>query len=155
MNRLTRLALRVLVALALVTGASSRPLAAQNPPAQAVAPLARAVRVALGHANLDEARRVMQASRESASKKAVAAALIAIYEGKDDEARRVLEPLATGAGADDDAVLELGLLEWRHGRKEAATALLDRVMQGQADLDTDAFMRIARAAAAIGDVTRG
>jgi tetratricopeptide (TPR) repeat protein len=50
-------------------------------------------------------------------------------------------------------VLELGLLEWRHGRKEVATALLDRVMQGQADLDTDAFMRIARAAAAIGDVT--
>jgi hypothetical protein len=86
MNRLTRLALRVLVALALVTGASSRPLAAQNPPAEAAAPapLARAVRVALGHANLDEARRVVQASRESAAKKAVAAALIAIYEGKDD-----------------------------------------------------------------------
>jgi tetratricopeptide (TPR) repeat protein len=130
---------------------------AQKPPAQQQAdtpavPLARAVRFALGHGSVDEARRVIQASKESANKKAVGSALVAIYEGKDDEARRLLTPLTQATGADDDALVELGLIEARHGKQAEADALLQRVISSQADLDTDGFLRLARAADATGDV---
>lgn len=116
-------------------------------------PIVRSVRTALGHGNADEARRLVQQARDTAQKKAVATALIAIYEGKDDEAKRALDPLAAGDAADDDAMLELGLLELRHGRKDAGTALLNRVMQSGKDPDTDGFLLMARAAAAQDDVT--
>lgn len=155
MTRMTRLALRGLLALGLMlSGASAARLAAQasSTPAAAV-PLTRAVRIALGHANVEAARRVIQQSREAAPKKTVATALVNIYEGKDDEARRVLAPLSIGDAADDDAVLELGLLELRHGRKDVATELLTRVTQASKDMDTDGFLLMARAAAAMGDVT--
>lgn len=154
MTRLTRVCIRGALALVLVAGAIDLRLLAQAAPAQPPAPLARAVRAALGHGNLDEARRLVQASREPAAKKAVAGALVAIYEGKDDEARRALLPLSTGDAADDDAVLELGLLELRHGRKDAGTELLDKVLQSSKDMDTDGFLLMARAAAAQKDVTQ-
>jgi tetratricopeptide (TPR) repeat protein len=115
-------------------------------------PLARAVRLALGHGSVDDARRAIQQSRESVGKKAIGTALVAIYEGKDDEARAALVPLTQGTAADDDAVVELGLLERRHGRVEASDALLQRVIGSQADLDSDGFLRLARAADALGDV---
>lgn len=155
MTRMTRLVLRGVLALGLLAGAGGEGVSAQNAPPQTVVsvPLARAVRIALGRGNLDEARRVLQVSRESAPKKAVASALIAIYEGKDDDAKRALMPLSIGGAADDDAVLELGLLELRHGRKDAATELLTRVTQSSKDMDTDGFLLMARAAAAMGDVT--
>lgn len=121
-------------------------------PQPAPAPLARAVRFALGHASVDEARRVITQSREAANKKTVATALVAIYEGKDDEARRALTPLTQAEGADDDALVELGLLEMRHGRQTEANALLERVVNSQNDLDTDGFLRLARAAEATGDL---
>ncbi|TAK17039.1 MAG: hypothetical protein EPO35_04085 [Acidobacteria bacterium] len=128
---------------------------AQSPAPQTAAapvPLARAVRFALGHGNADEARRLVQQSRETANKKAVATALIAIYEGKDDDARRALTPLTVGETSDDDALVELGLIEIRHGRKDEGEALLQRVISSQSDLDTDGFLRLARAADATGDV---
>ncbi len=144
------------LALLLVVPAGNRVLA-QNAPAQAPAsaamPLARTVRTALGHGNVEEARRLVQQTRETGPKKIVATALIAIYEGKDDEARAALWPLATGDGADDDAVLEVGLIELRHGRKDSATELLTRIVQSSRDVDTDGFLLQARAAAAMGDVT--
>lgn len=145
-----------ILALLGAAGTGGAHLVAQNPSTQAApAPTSavRAVRVALGHANVDEARRAVQASRESAARKAIATALIAIYEGKDDEARAALTPLASGDNADDDAVLELGLLEQRHGRKDAATELLTRAAQISRDLDTDGFLIMARASAALGEVT--
>jgi len=154
---MTRVVLRGILALGLVAGMSGARVMAQNPPARPPAaapmPLARAVRVALGHGNVDEARRIVQQSRDAAPKKTVATALIAIYEGKDDEAKRALAPLATGDAADDDAVLELGLIERRHGRKDVATELLTRVTQSSKDMDTDGFLLMARAASAMGDVT--
>lgn len=161
MTRMTRAVLRGLLAgSVLATTSGGTLLAQQRPPAQAVPapvaasmPLARAVRTALGHGSVDEARRLIVASREAAGKKAVATALVAIYEGKDDEAKRALEPLITGDAADTDALIELGLLELRHGRKEPATELLARVAQATNDPDTDAFLLMARAAAAVQDVT--
>lgn len=116
------------------------------------APLARAVRFALGHGSVDEARRLIQVSKDNANKKAVATALVAIYEGKDDDARRALTPLTQGAATDDDALVELGLIEWRHGKQAEADVLLQRVIASQSDLDTDGFLRLARAADATGDV---
>jgi tetratricopeptide (TPR) repeat protein len=61
-------------------------------------------------------------------------------------------PLALAEGADDDAVLELGLIEMRHGRHAEGKALLERVISSQSDLDTDGFLRLARAAEATGDL---
>ena len=108
--------------------------------------LARAVRFALGHGSADEARRLIQQSRENASKKAIATALVAIYEGKDDDARRALTPLVQGDAADDDALIELGLIEVRHGKQAEGNVWLQRVIASQSDLDTDGFLRLARAA---------
>jgi Tfp pilus assembly protein PilF len=116
--------------------------------AQAPVPLARAVRTALGHGNLDEAKRLVQQSRDAGPRKTVAGALVAIYEGKLDEARAALAPLAT----DDDAVLELGLLELGRGRTAEGEALLRRIIDSQSDLDTDGFLRLARAADALGEI---
>lgn len=127
------------------------PAQAQRP-AESAAPLARAVRFAIGHGNVDEARRLVQQSRESAGKKTVGTALIAIYEGKDEEAERLLAPLAQGDPADDDAVIELGLIASRRGRTDESAKLLQRIVDSQADLDTDGFLRLARAAIATGDV---
>ncbi len=136
--------------------AVASPLAqAQTPAAQTPAPpvpLARAVRFALGHGSVDEARRLVQQSREAATKKTIAAAIIAIYEGKDDDARRALTPLVQRDAADDDALIELGLIEVRHGKQDAGDMLLQRVIASQTDLDTDGFLRLARAAEATGDV---
>jgi len=153
MTPMTRVALRGLLALGLLAELSGGRVLAQSAPVQTPVPLARAVRTALGHGNVDEARRVVQQSREGAPKKAVAAALIAIYEGKDDEVKRALAPLTLGDVADDDAVLELGLIELRHGRQDPATELLTRVTQSSKEMDTDGFLLMARAAAAMGDVT--
>ena len=159
MTRMTGWALRGLLTITALAAAGSGQVSAQGgrgqgaAPAAPSAPLARLVRSALGHGNLDEARRVVQQSREAAGKKSIATALIAIYEGKDDDAKRALGPLAAGDSADDDAVLELGLLELRHGRKDAGTALLNRVVQSSKDMDTDGFLLMARASAAMADVT--
>lgn len=135
----------------LVAGVAILGQAQSAAPAPA-APLVRAVRFAIGHGTVDEARRLITQSREAVSKKAIATALVSIYEGKDDEARRALTPLVHGETADDDALVELGLLEVRHGRQAEGAALLQRVIASQNDLDTDGFLRLARAAEAIGDV---
>jgi tetratricopeptide (TPR) repeat protein len=148
MRRIIRFASFGILSLGLAAG-----LAAQAQPQPAPAPLARSVRLQLGRANVDEARRQIQASRESAAKKAIATALVAIYEGKDEDARKLLEPLSQGDAADDDAVLELGLIEMRRGRKDAGGKLLSKIIDLQSDRDTDGFMLVARAATAMGDVT--
>lgn len=159
MTRMTSWALRGLLTALALAAAGSGQISAQGSaaqgaaPAAAPSPIARSVRAALAHGNTDEARRLVQASRDAAAKKTVATALINIYEGKDDDAKRALDPLAAGDSADDDAVLELGLLELRHGRKDTGTALLNRVTQSSKDMDTDGFLLMARASAALGDVT--
>ena len=146
-----------ILALLGAAGTGGAHLWAGAPQAQAAPPAAAsvvsAVRTALGRGNPDDAKRAVQASRDSAARKSVASALIAIYEGKDDDAKRTLTPLVSGESADDDAMLELGLLELRHGRKDAATDLLTRATQSSKDLDTDGFLLMARASAATGDVT--
>ncbi len=146
-KRITLAGLGVIVAgVAILAQAQSA--APQPPPA----PLVRAVRFALGHGSADEARRLIQQSRANANKKAIATAVVAIYEGKDEDARRALTPLTHGESADDDALVELGLIEMRHGRHDEGNTLLQRVISSQADLDTDGFLRLARAAEATGDI---
>ena len=81
-------ALSLLVAGSVLLAQAQKPPAAAAPQTDAPpVPLARAVRFALGHGNADEARRLIQVSKDNAAKKAVATSLVAIYEGKDEDAR--------------------------------------------------------------------
>jgi len=75
MTRMTRLVLRGILAFGVLAGMDGARLSAQNAPARPAAsapvPVARGVRIALGHGNVDEARRVVQQSRDAATKKAL------------------------------------------------------------------------------------
>src|SRR5690606_31634939 len=81
----------------------------------------------------------------------VAAALVDLFEGKHVEARARLEPLAE-AGASADALLELGLLDLRMGRRTDGRRWLDRLLQQRADMTPQNTFRMARAAHALGDI---
>jgi tetratricopeptide (TPR) repeat protein len=110
-----------------------------------------AVRTQLAHGALEDARKLTLRPDAPARGKAVGAALVAMYEGKDDDARRLLQPLV-GVDDRDDAALELALLDTRHGRTDDAKPVLDRLMQVTGDMSTDDYFRLARAARAAGEV---
>jgi tetratricopeptide (TPR) repeat protein len=111
--------------------------------------LAQQVRVALGHSKLDDARRLAAGGTGrgggSAGSREFALALIDVYEGKDDAAKARLEPLASANGQ-SDAALELGLLERRHGRRDAARRWLDPIVNNRTFAGEDDYFRLARAA---------
>ena len=107
-------------------------------------PLVQQVRTALGHANLAEARRLVGSAAGAASHD-LAAALVAVYEGKDDDARTLLTPLAR-ANALGDAAVELGLLELRHGRRTEGMELLNPAASLRNFADPEDYYRLARAA---------
>jgi tetratricopeptide (TPR) repeat protein len=149
---LSRWAAALGAAVVALTGAS---IAAQNgaAPAQPTSPDAviRSVRVAIAHGAVDDARKLGDKPGTPARAKAVAAALVAIYEGKDDVARGLLKPLV-GESDRDDATLELGLLEMRHGRVDEGQPLLQRMMQVTGDMATEDYFRLARAADGAGEM---
>ena len=104
------------------------------------------VRVAIGHGNVAEARRLADAIPAGAGRD-LGSALIDIFEGKDEAARPKLEPLAN-VNRVGDAALELGLLELRHGQRSQGAARLDPIVSNRAFAGPDDYFRLARAARA-------
>ena len=74
------------------------------------------VRVALGHGQVAEARKLATAIPTAAGRD-LGSALVDIFEGKDDDARTRLEPLAR-VNTVGEAALELGLIELRTGQRD-------------------------------------
>lgn len=107
----------------------------------------RQVRVALGHGQVAEARR-LAAAIPGAAGRDLASALVDIFEGKDEDARPKLEPLAR-VNIVGDAALELGLLEIRHGQREEGMKRLDPIAAVRTFAGPDDYYRLARAARAI------
>jgi predicted Zn-dependent protease len=134
------LAASVALAVASVSAQTGRPNTPQTDT------LVRQVRTALGHANLAEARRLASDASARPESRDLASALVSIYEGKDDEARTLLTPLAR-ANALGDAAVELGLLELRHGRRDEGRQVLNSIASQRTSLSTEDYYRLARAAA--------
>lgn len=105
------------------------------------------VRVAIGHGQIAEARR-LAAAIPGAAGRDMASALVDVFEGKDDEARVKLEPLARVNPA-GDAALELGLLELRHGQRDQAWQRLNAIASVRTFAGPDDYYRLARAARGI------
>jgi tetratricopeptide (TPR) repeat protein len=138
-----------LLVLALVAAVTT-PGAQVQEPAPTAETLVRHVRQALGRGHLDRARTMVRTVTAPAETSAIASSLVDIFEGKTAEARARLTPLAQ-AGA-PDALLELGLLDVRDGRRTSGRALLARLQSQTFDLTGENLLRLARAAAALGDV---
>jgi tetratricopeptide (TPR) repeat protein len=107
----------------------------------------QAVRVALGHGQVAEARK-LSAAPPTAAGRDMASALIDVFEGKDEDARTKLAPLAS-VNRYGDAALELGLLDMRHGQRDAGRRLLDPIAAVRTFAGPDDYFRLARAARAI------
>jgi tetratricopeptide (TPR) repeat protein len=109
------------------------------------------VRRALGHGSVTEARRLAETVQGPTGARALAGIYIDLFEGKDEDARTKLTPLAT-ADPTGDAAVELGLLHLRHGRRDEGRQILNRISdfyynrytQGQVLNDND-YYRLARA----------
>jgi tetratricopeptide (TPR) repeat protein len=144
----TRRAGSLLMAWALATAVlagqatGGRPAAPQTEAAQI-----QQVRVALGHGQLAEARRLAGAIPGAAGRD-LGTALVDVFEGKDDDARPKLEPLAR-VNIVGDAALELGLLEIRHGQRDQGWKRLDPIAAVRTFAGPDDYFRLARAARAI------
>lgn len=125
-------------------------VSAQQPaPGRGAAPqsdtLVRQVRTALGHANLTEAQRLVTGATAPKNSVDLAAALVDIYQGKDDHARELLTPIAQ-ANPLGDAAVELGLLEIRRGQRDEGKRRLDRIASNRNLAAPDDYFRLARAA---------
>src|SRR5436190_17359286 len=125
---------------------NARPTAAPAQPATEAAQVQR-VRLALGHGQVEEARRLADAIAGSAGKN-LGSALVDIFEGKDEDARTKLEPLALVNKAGDAAV-ELGLLEFRHGQRSQSYQRLNAIASIRTFTTPDDYFRLARAARGI------
>ena len=117
----------LLIPIALLCLASAPIAAPWSQAAQEEAPtadtLVRHVRRALGRGALDRARTLATATTAPPEVKAVSLALIELYEGKDAQARTRLTPIVE-AGDMGDALLELGLLDMRQGKRDDGRARL-------------------------------
>jgi Flp pilus assembly protein TadD len=122
----------------------------QKPPASGPDPIVQQVRTALGHGSAADARRAIETSKSPANATQLAAALIDIFEGKDDEARTKLLALVN-ARAGVDASLELGLLEMRHGRRSEGQQLLGPIVANRTFNGPEDYFRLARAAIPVGE----
>ena len=108
------------------------------------------VRRELGRGQVARARALLSTVTAPADVTAVATALIELFEGKDADARARLTPLVE-AGGGSDALLELGLLDIRQGKREGGRARLGALLQQTYDMTPENSLRMARAAWAIGD----
>ena len=140
-----------LATLAAQGGAKPTPVPTQTPGrgagAASEAAQIQAVRLAIGRGQLDEARKLAQAPPTAAGRD-MATALIDIFEGKDEDARGKLTPLAQ-VNPFGDAALELGLLELRHGQRAQGKRRLDPIAAVRTFSGPDDYFRLARAARGI------
>lgn len=143
-----RVPTRTISTLLLVAGVAVG-LAAQAGPGRGSSESAiiRQVRVALGHGQVEEARRIAGTAPTAAGKD-LGSALVDLFEGRDAEARAKLEPLArvTPTG---EAALELGLLELRTGQRDQGERRLDAIASVRSFAGPDDYYRLARAAVGI------
>lgn len=145
------LLLTAMVCLSLVSAPSATPWG-QSADAPATAEtLVAHVRQALGRGAVARARVLATSTDAPADVRDVAVALVDLFEGKTTEARTRLEPLAE-SGASADALLELGLLDLRVGRRAAGRQLLGRLLQQRSDMTPQNTFRMARAAHALADI---
>ena len=110
------------------------------------AALAEQVRVALGRGQVTEARQLVESAPATPDGE-LARALVHIFEGRDDAARKTLEPLAK-ANPLGDAAVELGLLDIRHGRRDEGWKTLEPIVSNRNFAGEDDYFRLARAARA-------
>ena len=134
-----------IVAVALLFGSAPGPGAQGS--RTATDPLVLQVRVALGRGQVAEARQLAENAPGSAAAKDLARAMVDIYQGRDDSARKLLEPLVK-ANALGDAAVEFGLLEIRHGRRDEGWKILDPIVSNRTFNGPDDYFRLARAARA-------
>jgi len=108
------------------------------------------VRTALAHGSAAEAQRLVDTSREPATAKEFAAALVEIAQGKDDQASGRLAKLAAPAPI-GDAALELSLVDMRHGRRVEARQRFAAIENAKVLRTTGDYVRIAKAGEMLGD----
>lgn len=111
---------------------------------------ARQVRTALAHGDLTGARAIAQRGTDTDPARAVALALVDMFEGRDAEAYARLLPVANRQPLGDAAV-ELGLLELRTGRNDDGFRRLDRIASNRQLNTPDDYFRLARAAVGINE----
>jgi cellulose synthase operon protein C len=141
----------LLIAIALLCMASAPGAAPwQQEEAPTAETLVRHVRRALGRGALERARTLAATVTAPPEVKATSLALIELYEGKDAQARTRLAPIVD-AGEMGDALLELGLLDMRQGKRDEGKARLGKLMQQAYDMTPESTFRMARAAQALGD----
>jgi len=114
---------------------------------QSEAAAVQQVRVALGRGQVALARRQAEAIAGAAARD-LATSLVDIFEGRDDQARLKLEPLAR-VNITGDAALELGLIELRHGERAQAMQRLNPLASVRTFQGPDDYLRLARAAIGI------
>ena len=134
--------------LCLVSATGAAPWQQEEPPTAET--LVRHVRRALGRGQLERARTLASATTAPPEVKATSLALIDLYEGKDAQARTRLTPIAD-AGEMGDALLELGLLDMRQGKRDDGKARLSKLMQQAYDMTPESTFRMGKAARALGD----
>jgi len=144
------LLLTAMVCLSLVSAPSATPWGQSADPPVTADTLVAHVRQALGRGAVDRARTLVGTTEAPADVRDVAVALVDLFEGKATDARARLEPLAD-IGA-PDALLELGLLDLREGRRAEGRRLLDRLLQQRSDMTPQNTFRMARAAHALADI---
>jgi tetratricopeptide (TPR) repeat protein len=108
------------------------------------------VRAALAHGSASEATRLVETSREAASAKEFATALVEIYQGKDETAGPRLTKLAAEAPI-GDAALELSLVDMRHGRRAQARERFAAIENAKVLRTAGDYVRIAKAGEMLGD----
>lgn len=144
------LLLTTLVCLCLISVPTASPWQQPDLPVTADT-LVRHVRLALGRGALDRARTLATATDAPADVKAVALSLVEMFEGKFAEARGRLTPLVE-SGDRADALLELGLLDLREGKRDSGLTRLTTMVQQGGDMTPEHTFRMARAAYALADI---
>ncbi|HVT48265.1 MAG TPA: hypothetical protein VHD57_10795 [Vicinamibacterales bacterium] len=103
------------------------------------------VRAALAHGDVSMARDLAANAPGGPARRALATALVEIFEGKDTDARARLQPIVA-ANPLGDAALELGLLEVRTGHRDEGRRLLNALASVRTFSTPDDYLRLARAA---------
>jgi tetratricopeptide (TPR) repeat protein len=144
------LLITTLVCLCLISAPTASPWQQPEVPVTADT-LVRHVRLALGRGAVDRARTLASSTEAPADVKAVAVALVEIFEGKVADARGRLTPLVA-SGDRADALLELGLLDMREGKRDSGLSRLTLMVEQTSDMTPENTFRLARAAYALGDI---
>jgi Flp pilus assembly protein TadD len=135
----------------LLTGVGLSQAQSNRPAANPAETMVRQVRTALGRGLVNDAQTIASGTAGTPASRELGMALVEIYKGNDESARRrLLQTIADGS-VGREAILELGLLEMRHGERGAARLRLQPLVN-QTSLNTpDDHFLLARAARATGE----